>query len=65
MISVLTSSVVDRGLKPRSGQIKAYKIGVSCLSGKHVGLRSKSKDRLAGNWIMNQVTCVPALIVLY
>ena len=65
MISVLTSSVVDRGFKPRSGQIKAYEIGVSCPSGKHVGLRSKRKDRLAGNWIMNQVTCVPALIVLY
>ena len=34
MISVLTYCVVDREFKPRSGQIKAYKIGVSCFSGR-------------------------------
>ena len=28
MVSVLASSVVDRGFKPRSGQIKDYKIGI-------------------------------------
>jgi hypothetical protein len=32
MASVLVSSVVDRGFKPRSGQTKDYKIGICCFS---------------------------------
>jgi hypothetical protein len=28
MVSVLASSVVDRGLEPRSGQTKDYEIGI-------------------------------------
>jgi hypothetical protein len=47
MISVLVSSVVDRGFKPWSGQNKDYKIGSWCFSAKHAALRGKSKDLLA------------------
>jgi hypothetical protein len=46
---VLSSSVVDRGFEPRSGQAKDYKIGICCFSAKHAALRSKSKDWLAQN----------------
>ena len=31
MVSVLASSAVDCGFKPRSGQTKDYKIGICCL----------------------------------
>ena len=49
MISVLTSSAVDHGFKPRSGQTKDYKIGICCFSAKHAALRRKGKDCLARN----------------
>ena len=49
LVSVLASSVVDRGFEPRSGQTKDYKIGTCCFSAKHAALRSKSKDWLARN----------------
>ena len=49
MVSVLASSAVDRGFKPRSGQTKGYKIGICCFSAKHAAFRSKSKDWLARN----------------
>ena len=49
MVRVLTSSVVDRGLEPLSGQTKDYKIGICCFSTKHAALRRKSKDWLARN----------------
>ena len=49
MVSVLASSAVDRGFKPRSGQTKDYKIGICCFSAKHTPLRSESKDWLARN----------------
>jgi hypothetical protein len=49
MVSVLASSAVDHGFKPRSGQTKDYKIGICYLSAKHAALRSKSKDWLARN----------------
>ena len=32
MVSVLSSSVVDRELEPRSGQTKDYNIGICCFS---------------------------------
>ena len=38
MVSVLVSSVVDRGFEPRSGQTKDYKIGIFCFSAKHAAL---------------------------
>ena len=49
MVSVLTSSVVDRGFKPQSGQTKDYKISICCFTAKQAALRSKSKDWLARN----------------
>ena len=49
MVSVLASSAVDRGLDPRSGQTKDFKIGICCFSAKHAALRRKSKDWLARN----------------
>ena len=49
MVSVLTSSAVDRGFKPRSGQANEYKIGICCFSAKHAALRRKIKDWLARN----------------
>jgi hypothetical protein len=49
MVSVLVSTVVDRGFEPRSGQTKDYKIGICCFSAKHAALMRKSKDWLARN----------------
>ena len=49
MVSILDSSAVDLGFKPRSGQAKYYEIGICCLSTKHAALRRKSKDWLARN----------------
>ena len=49
MVSVLASSAVDRGFKPRSGQTKDHKIGICCFSAKHAAFRSKSRDWLARN----------------
>ena len=49
MVSVLSSSAVDRGFEPRSGQIKDYAIGICCFSAKHAALRRKNKDWLARN----------------
>ena len=49
MVSMLASSVVDRGFEPRSGQTKDYKIGICCFSAKHAALRRNSKDWLARN----------------
>ena len=39
MVSVLTSSVVNRGFEHRMGQTKDYKIGICCFSTKHAALR--------------------------
>jgi hypothetical protein len=49
MVSVLASSVVDRGFEHRSDQIKDYKNGINCFSAKYAALRRKSKDGLARN----------------
>ena len=49
MISVLASSVVDRGFEPRSGQAKDNKIGICCFFVKHATLRRKSKDWMVRN----------------
>jgi hypothetical protein len=49
MVSVLASSAVDRGIDPRSGQTKDYKIGICCFSAKHAALRRKNKDWLGRN----------------
>ena len=48
MVSVLTSSGVDRGvdrgLEPRSGQTKSYEIGICCFSARHAAFWRKCKD---------------------
>ena len=49
MVSMLASSVVDRGFEPQSGQTKDFKVGICCFSAKHAALRRKSKDWLARN----------------
>ena len=49
MVSVLTSSAVDRGSEPQSGQTKDYKIGICYFSAKHAALSSKSKYWFARN----------------
>ncbi len=49
MVSVLTSSAVNRGFESRSGQTKDYTIGICCFSAKYAALRRKSKDWLAQN----------------
>jgi hypothetical protein len=52
MVSVFTSSAVDRGFEPRSGQTKDYTIGMCFFSTKHAALRRKGKDWLARLMIM-------------
>ena len=49
MVSMLASSVVDRGFEPQSGHTEDYKIGICCFSAKHAALRKKRKDGLARN----------------
>jgi hypothetical protein len=49
MVSMLASSVVDRGLDPWSDQTNEYKIGMCCFCAKHAALRRKNKDWLARN----------------
>ena len=49
MVSVLASSVVDRGFEPRLGQTKDFQIGICCFSARLTALRRKSKDQLARN----------------
>ena len=49
MVSVLASSVVDRGFESQSRQTRDYKIGICCFSAKHSALRRKSKDWLVRN----------------
>jgi hypothetical protein len=51
MVSGVTSSAVDHGFEPRSGQAKDYEIGICCFSAKHAALRGKSKDWLAQNQV--------------
>ena len=46
-VRVLASSVVDRGLDPRSGQTKDYKIGIYWFSAKHAALMRKNEYHLA------------------
>ena len=43
IISMLTSSVVDRGFEPLSGQTKNKKNGICWFSARHAILRRKSK----------------------
>jgi hypothetical protein len=50
MVSQLSSSTIDRGFEPWSGQIKDYNIGIWCFFfTKYTALRSKSKYWLSQN----------------
>ena len=49
MLSMLTSSAVDRGFEPRSCQSKDYEIDICCFSVKHAAVRRNIKDWLARN----------------
>jgi hypothetical protein len=60
MVSVLTSSEVDRGFESRSDQTKDYKIGICCFSAKHAALRRKNKDGLARIVCPSGATCLSA-----
>ena len=51
---MLSSSVVYRGFKPRSGQTKDYEIDNCSFSAKHAVLRRESKDWLA--WHQDNVS---------
>ena len=51
MVSMLSSSAVDREFEHRLGQTKDYK---SCFSAKQAALRRKSKDWMA--WNQNNVS---------
>jgi hypothetical protein len=49
IVSVLTSSAVDRGFESRLGQPKDYKMTMCCFSFNYAALRRKSKDWLTRN----------------
>jgi hypothetical protein len=44
MISLFSSSAVDCGFEPRSGQTKDYEIGICCFSAKHVPIKKMKQD---------------------
>jgi hypothetical protein len=46
MVSVLASSVVDRGIKLQSGHTEDYKIGICCFSAHSI---KEQKQRLVGS----------------
>jgi hypothetical protein len=48
MVSMLSSSVVDRGFESQWDQIKYYKIGICSNSAKHITLRRKRTKHLSG-----------------
>ena len=53
MVSMLTSSAIDREFEPWFDQTKDYEIGICCFSPKHAILRRKSKGWLG--WNQNDV----------
>jgi hypothetical protein len=48
MVSVLTSSAIDRGFEPRSGHTKDYKISICCFS---------VKQRVKTGWQRIRIMC--------
>jgi hypothetical protein len=63
MVSVLPSSVTDRGFENLAGQSKDKQIGSCCFSAKRASLRSlMSKDWLDLNPdnVPERATCLPA-----
>lgn len=41
MVSIVTSSSINRGFQPMSGQTKDYEMAICCFSAKHAQLRAK------------------------
>jgi hypothetical protein len=60
MVSVLTSSAVDRGFKPRSCQTKDYKSGICYFSAKDSTLRAKTGWLGIRLMCPSGATCLPA-----
>ena len=54
IVSVLSSSVVDRGFEPRPCQTKDYKISICCFSAKHAALR---RERAKTGWLRSRIMC--------
>jgi hypothetical protein len=50
MVSILTSSGVDCGFDPGSGQIKDYEIGICFFSAKYSAFRSKQRQDNVSEW---------------
>jgi hypothetical protein len=48
MSRTLTSSAVDRGFDPWSGQFKDYKIGICCFSAKHCSIKVEKEPGTFG-----------------
>jgi hypothetical protein len=46
MVCMFTSSAVDHGFKPRSGQTKYYKVGICCFSACSI---NEKEQRLLGS----------------
>ena len=49
MVSMLASSVIDRGFDTWPCQTKDYTFGICCFSAKHAALKRKSNDWLPRN----------------
>jgi len=58
IVSLLASSVVDRGFEPRSGRTKDYETGMFCFSAKHIALRRKT------GWLGIGILCPSGVIFL-
>ena len=61
MVSVLFSSLVDRGFESLSGQTKDHEFGMRCFSARHAASRKKKKTDWLGIGIMcpRWATCLP------
>ena len=59
VVSVLPSSVVDRGFECRSGKTKDYEIGICCFSAKHAVVLRRRIICLCGSTCLsvNDVIC--------
>ena len=53
IVSVLGSSAVDRGIEPRSGQTKDYKIGICCFSAKAHSIKENEQT----GWLVIRIMC--------
>jgi hypothetical protein len=62
MVSVLTSSAVDRRFELRSGQTKDYTIGMCCFSAKHAALRLGVRAKTG--WLGIRIMCPGEAIYL-